>query len=53
MSYARRSGSSGSILAIIPLGAGFIPVLIDDRRRALQDFMAGTVVIYDVTPVPA
>jgi uncharacterized RDD family membrane protein YckC len=43
----------GLALAIIPLGAGFIPVLIDDRRRALQDFMAGTVVIYDVTPVPA
>lgn len=43
----------GLVLAIIPLGAGFIPVLIDDRRRALQDFMAGTVVVYDVTPVPA
>jgi uncharacterized RDD family membrane protein YckC len=42
----------GLVLAIIPLGAGFIPVLVDDRRRALQDFLAGTVVVYDVTPVP-
>ena len=34
-------------LAIIPLFAGFLPVLVDDRRRALQDFMAGTIVVYD------
>lgn len=34
-------------LAIVPLFAGFLPVLVDDRRRALQDFMAGTVVVYD------
>jgi uncharacterized RDD family membrane protein YckC len=33
-------------LAIVPLFAGFLPVLVDDRRRALQDFMAGTVVVY-------
>jgi uncharacterized RDD family membrane protein YckC len=26
---------------------GFVPVLVDDRRRALQDFLAGTVVVYD------
>jgi uncharacterized RDD family membrane protein YckC len=37
----------GLLLAIIPLGAGFLPVLVDDRRRALQDFLAGTAVIYD------
>jgi uncharacterized RDD family membrane protein YckC len=43
----------GLVLAIIPLGAGFIPVLIDDRRRALQDFLARTVVVYDVAPVAA
>jgi uncharacterized RDD family membrane protein YckC len=43
----------GLVLAIIPLGAGFLPVLVDDRRRALQDFMAGTVVVYEVAPVPA
>jgi uncharacterized RDD family membrane protein YckC len=33
-------------LAIVPLFAGFIPALVDERRRALQDFMAGTVVLY-------
>jgi uncharacterized RDD family membrane protein YckC len=33
-------------LAIIPLFAGFLPVLVDNRRRALQDFMAGTTVVY-------
>jgi uncharacterized RDD family membrane protein YckC len=37
----------GLALAIIPLFAGFLPVLVDDRRRALQDFMARTVVVYD------
>jgi uncharacterized RDD family membrane protein YckC len=37
----------GLVLAIIPLFAGFLPVLVDDRRRALQDFLAGTVVLYD------
>jgi uncharacterized RDD family membrane protein YckC len=41
-------------LAIVPLFAGFLPVLVDDRRRALQDFMAGTVVLYaDEDPLPA
>jgi uncharacterized RDD family membrane protein YckC len=34
-------------LAIVPFFAGFLPVLVDDRRRALQDFLAGTVVVYD------
>jgi len=37
----------GLALAIIPLFAGFLPVLFDDRRRALQDLLAGTVVRYD------
>ena len=36
----------GLLLAIVPLFAGFIPVLIDDRRRGLQDFLAGTTVLY-------
>ena len=39
-------------LAIVPLFAGFIPVLVDDRRRALQDFLAGTVVLYAVEELP-
>jgi uncharacterized RDD family membrane protein YckC len=37
----------GLILAVIPLFAGFLPALVDRRRRALQDFLAGTVVVYD------
>jgi uncharacterized RDD family membrane protein YckC len=36
----------GLVLAILPLFAGLLPVLVDDRRRALQDFLAGTVVLY-------
>ena len=37
----------GLWLAIIPCFAGFLPVLVDGRRRALQDFLAGTLVVYD------
>ena len=37
----------GLVLAIIPLFAGFIPVLFTERRRGLPDFLAGTVVRYD------
>jgi uncharacterized RDD family membrane protein YckC len=39
----------GLVLAIIPLGAGFLPVLFDARRRALQDMLARTLVIH-ITP---
>ena len=35
----------GLILAIIPLFAGFLPVLVDGRRRGLHDFLSGTVVL--------
>jgi uncharacterized RDD family membrane protein YckC len=41
----------GLLLAIVPLFAGFLPVLFDDRRRALQDFLAGTVVLYAEDPL--
>jgi len=41
----------GLFLAIIPLFAGFIPALFDRRRRALPDYMAATVVVYDDTTV--
>jgi uncharacterized RDD family membrane protein YckC len=34
----------GLVLAIVPLFAGFLPVLFDRRRRALPDYLAGTVV---------
>ena len=37
----------GALVAISFFFIGFLPVLVDDRRRALQDFLAGTVVIYD------
>jgi uncharacterized RDD family membrane protein YckC len=36
----------GLVLAIVPLFAGCLPALVDDRRRALQDFIARTVVVY-------
>ena len=35
----------GLVLAIAPLGAGFLPVLFDRRRRGLHDFLARTVVV--------
>jgi uncharacterized RDD family membrane protein YckC len=47
----------GLLLAIVPLFAGFLPMLVDLRRRGLQDYVAGTVVRYTdrtmpVSPVP-
>ena len=36
-------------LAIVPMFAGFVPVLFSERRRGLPDFLAGTVVLYDDT----
>jgi uncharacterized RDD family membrane protein YckC len=40
-------------LSILLLFTGFLPVLVDDRRRALQDFLAGTVVVYNEdAPLP-
>jgi uncharacterized RDD family membrane protein YckC len=33
------------ILAAIPLLAGFLPILCDERRRGLHDMLAGTVVV--------
>ena len=36
-------------LAIVPLFAGFVPVLFTEQRRGLADFLAGTVVFYDET----
>lgn len=43
----------GFILAAIPLGLGFIGVLVDDRRRGWHDRFARTVVLYadpDIDP---
>ena len=36
----------GLWLAIAIAFLGFAPVFVDDRRRALQDFLAGTEVVY-------
>jgi uncharacterized RDD family membrane protein YckC len=41
----------GLVLAIVPIFAGFIPVLFTERRRGLPDLLAGTVVLYDDTRV--
>ena len=37
----------GLLLAIAPAFLGILPVLVDSRRRALQDFIAGTVVLQE------
>jgi uncharacterized RDD family membrane protein YckC len=37
----------GLLLAIVPLFAGFVPVLFSERRRGFADFLAGTVVVYE------
>jgi uncharacterized RDD family membrane protein YckC len=46
---AGRSGVRfiGLVLSIIPMFAGFLPILFDKRRRGLADFLAGTDVVYD------
>jgi uncharacterized RDD family membrane protein YckC len=36
----------GLALAIVPCFLGFVPALFDRRRRALPDYLAGTVVVY-------
>ena len=41
----------GLVLAIVPLFAGFLPILFTERRRGLPDLLAGTVVVYE-HPLP-
>ena len=36
-----------ALVAIAFLLLGFLPVLVDDKRRALQDFLVRTVVVYE------
>jgi len=38
---------AGLMLSIITLGIGFLPALVDSRRRALPDYLAATTVIYE------
>jgi uncharacterized RDD family membrane protein YckC len=40
----------GLAVAIVPLFAGFLPVLFDRRRRGIADMVAGTVVLYVSSP---
>ncbi|MBJ7518729.1 MAG: RDD family protein [Solirubrobacteraceae bacterium] len=40
------------VLSAIPLGAGFIPVIFDARRRGFHDRVAGTVVVVGVGDKP-
>jgi uncharacterized RDD family membrane protein YckC len=42
----------GAVLAAIPLFAGYLLVLVDDRRRGLHDMIAGTVVVYATSEPP-
>ena len=41
-----------SAVAVALIFIGFLPVLVDERRRALQDLLATTVVIYEPAPAP-
>ncbi|HSC03001.1 MAG TPA: RDD family protein [Solirubrobacteraceae bacterium] len=36
---------AGTLLAALPLFAGFVPILFDSRRRGFQDHLARTVVV--------
>jgi uncharacterized RDD family membrane protein YckC len=36
----------GLVLAALPLMLGFVPILFDNRRRGLQDWLARTVVVH-------
>jgi uncharacterized RDD family membrane protein YckC len=42
----------GLFLSILLLLTGFLPVLVDDRRRALQDFLATTTILYHDASLP-
>jgi uncharacterized RDD family membrane protein YckC len=39
---------AGLVLSIAICFLGFVPALVSERRRALQDFLAGTVVVRDL-----
>lgn len=41
---------AGCVLAALPLGAGFLLTLFDDRRRGLQDRIGATVVRWQADP---
>jgi uncharacterized RDD family membrane protein YckC len=41
------------VLAVTPLFAGLLTILVDDRRRGLHDMLAGTVVVASPEETPA
>lgn len=41
------------VLAVIPLFAGLLPILVDARRRGFHDMLAGTVVVAAPDETPA
>ena len=45
-SAARSCGRSATWISIIPLFAGYIPVLFDGAGAGLPDYLAGTEVVY-------
>ena len=42
----------GLFLAALPLLLGFLPILLNDRRRGLQDFLGRSVVVTTPAPEP-
>jgi uncharacterized RDD family membrane protein YckC len=42
----------GAVLAALPFFAGYLLVLVDDRRRGLHDMLARTVVVYEGAELP-
>jgi uncharacterized RDD family membrane protein YckC len=40
------------VLAALPLCAGFLPILVDNRRRGVHDMLAGTVVVAAISEGP-
>jgi uncharacterized RDD family membrane protein YckC len=36
----------GAVIAALPLFAGYLLILVDDRRKGLHDRLAGTVVVF-------
>jgi uncharacterized RDD family membrane protein YckC len=43
---------AGLTLAAVPFFAGFLPILLDDRRRGVHDMLAGTIVVTAPTQPP-
>src|SRR5262249_34273263 len=39
--------AAATVVAIVPLFLGYVPVLFDSRRRGLPDLVAGTEVVYE------